>query len=501
MYKFAKNGLAASLFSLLLLSSFTPALAVTIGGGTSGGTMVRSSVVKAQPMSYMNTAQKFMVKGTLWSVKTLATKSTTSTWHAPSTPGNGSLIGGGTTGRTGSGTVGATGNPAGKYGSGLAAGSTSFQTTNPAKKYQVVGSTLGTASNPAQKYGTTGSTGAGSTSTWHPPTDAGNPGSLIGGSTGGTTGGSGTTVSGPSWQTRNPAQKFQTGSTTTPPASEGSTTGSGASWQTQNPAQKYQTGGSSGSGTDGSTSGSGSSWQTQNPAQKYDTGSSSSSGSSGSWQASNPAQKFDVPNNNYGPSPTPNPGTHPGLSKCEGRYYPNDIDGHWSEIYVRRLYDLCVLEGYGNGSFRPDQSVTRAELTKMALYAKGIQPNHGCYDADCGSPFNDLAMWQGPWIRPAWDLRIVQGYSYNRFRPNQSITRAESVKVVLATFGYEAYSVDNSFFNDVSGWSTGWIEKAHMMGVVQGIGNGNFDPNRSVTRAEAAKIIVKTLEYWDTHIN
>ncbi|HRY91788.1 MAG TPA: S-layer homology domain-containing protein, partial [Candidatus Gracilibacteria bacterium] len=117
------------------------------------------------------------------------------------------------------------------------------------------------------------------------------------------------------------------------------------------------------------------------------------------------------------------------------------------------------------------------------------------------TPFTDLDSWQGPWIRPAWLKGIVKGYNNNLFRPNRNITRAEAVKVVLATFGYEPLSVSDSFFNDVSGWSTGWIEKAHQMGVVQGIGNGNFDPNRAVTRAEAAKIIVKTLEYWDTHIN
>ena len=412
----------------------------------------------------MNIAQKYIVKGTIWSVQTLAKKSNTTIWHPPTTPGNpGSLLGKSTGTKTVAGS-GSTGNPAGKYGSGSAVGSTSFQATNPAKKYTVVGTTLGTGSNPAQKYGAGGSTGSSPTST-----------------------------SGPSWQVRNPAQKYQTGATTTPPAGGSK---SSPSWQVTNPAQKYGTGGTTG----GTSSGSGSSWQTANPAQKYDTNGNSSSGSSGSWQAANPAQKFDVPSNNYGPNQDTQP-VHPGVSKCNGHYYPKDIDGHWSEIYVRRLYDLCVLEGYGDGSFRPDQSITRAELTKMALYAHGILPNSGCYDADCGTPFNDLDSWQGPWIKPAWDKQIVQGYGYNQFRPNQSITRAESVKVVLATFGYEPYTVDKSFFNDVNGWATGWVEKAHQIGVVQGIGNGNFDPDRPVTRAEAAKIIVKTIEYWDTHIN
>lgn len=189
------------------------------------------------------------------------------------------------------------------------------------------------------------------------------------------------------------------------------------------------------------------------------------------------------------------------MSQCNDHHYPKDIDGHWAEIYIRRLYDLCILEGYADGTFRPQQNITRAELTKMALYAAGIKPNPGCYDADCGSPFMDLDMWQGSWIRPAWDRHIVQGYSASRFAPNKSITRAEATKVILAAYGFGPLNTGKSFFNDVSGWSTGWIEQAHELGIVQGIGNGNFDPERPITRAEAAKIIAKSIEKMDTTIN
>lgn len=187
------------------------------------------------------------------------------------------------------------------------------------------------------------------------------------------------------------------------------------------------------------------------------------------------------------------------VSACDGRAYPKDIDGHWAEIYIRRLYDLCILEGYKDGSFHPEQHITRAELTKMSLYARGIDPMK-CYDNDCGSPFMDLDKWQGPWIRPAWDRKIVQGYTSTSFKPNRDITRAEATKVILATYGYGPLSTSKSFFKDVNGWSTGWIEQAHQIGLIQGVGNGNFDPNRPITRAEAAKIIAKMIDYWDTKL-
>ncbi|MFH1246681.1 MAG: S-layer homology domain-containing protein, partial [Candidatus Liptonbacteria bacterium] len=86
---------------------------------------------------------------------------------------------------------------------------------------------------------------------------------------------------------------------------------------------------------------------------------------------------------------------NPHISLCNDRPYPDDVDAHWSEIYVRRLYDLCVVEGYSDGTFRPEQEVTRAELTKMALFAKGVSP-YDCDDLYCDTPFADLDAWQGP---------------------------------------------------------------------------------------------------------
>jgi hypothetical protein len=190
----------------------------------------------------------------------------------------------------------------------------------------------------------------------------------------------------------------------------------------------------------------------------------------------------------------------PEYNLCTGLRYPLDINGHWAEIYIRRLYDLCVVEGFSDNTFRPQQQITRAELVKMALFSKGIEPDLGCYDNDCGTPFIDLDPWQGKWIRPAWLKGVVQGYGYGRFKPNQNITRAEAVKVILATYGFTPSNVHASFFNDVHGWSVGWVERAHELGIVQGTGLGKFDPNRAITRAEAAKIVAKMIEYWGTPI-
>ena len=98
-------------------------------------------------------------------------------------------------------------------------------------------------------------------------------------------------------------------------------------------------------------------------------------------------------------------------------------------------------------------------------------------------------MWQGKWIRPAYDRGIAEGYSTTLFMPNRAITRAEATKVILATFGYSAAQTVQSYFSDVNGWSSGWVQTAYQNGFINGYGNGYFRPDQSITRAEAAKII------------
>lgn len=251
-------------------------------------------------------------------------------------------------------------------------------------------------------------------------------------------------------------------------------------------------------GPDSSSGGSGNNGNTSSKVPIDDDYKGGPDGSGSNGNGGNDSNKVPIDDDYKGP-PGGTSSDDKTVSACDGRAYPKDIDGHWAEIYIRRLYDLCILEGYKDGSFHPEQHITRAELTKMSLYARGIDPMQ-CYDNDCGSPFMDLDKWQGPWIRPAWDRKIVQGYTSTSFKPNRDITRAEATKVILATYGYGPLSTSKSFFKDVNGWSTGWIEQAHNIGLIQGVGNGNFDPNRPITRAEAAKIIAKMIDYWDTKL-
>ncbi len=112
-----------------------------------------------------------------------------------------------------------------------------------------------------------------------------------------------------------------------------------------------------------------------------------------------------------------------------------DTSGHWSDDYVDKLQEHCNILGYmdvaGNllNEFRPDEPITRAELVKML-----IQCTHGDMTPPTEqNPYPDVekTMWYAPYIEKGMELGWVEGYPDGNFRPNQFTIRAEALKIIL----------------------------------------------------------------------
>ena len=162
-----------------------------------------------------------------------------------------------------------------------------------------------------------------------------------------------------------------------------------------------------------------------------------------------------------------------------------DIEDHWAKDYVTQLYNDGVVEGR-DGNFEPDEPILRSEAVKMVLVGLGFQP------LECDSSiFPDLK--DGDWfcgvVTKAYVLGVIQGDNGYLF-PARDITRAEALKILLSSKGFEEPTVETSPFSDVesSDWFAGYVYKAEMLGWVEGI-DGKFEPNRYITRAELAKLV------------
>ena len=101
---------------------------------------------------------------------------------------------------------------------------------------------------------------------------------------------------------------------------------------------------------------------------------------------------------------------------------PADIAGHWVEDSVKSLIDQGILNGYPDGSFRPDQSITRAELAKtLATAYELIAASHQ-------EQFTDTkGHWAEDFIAALTEAKIITGYPDGSFKPEAPVTRAEMV--------------------------------------------------------------------------
>lgn len=170
---------------------------------------------------------------------------------------------------------------------------------------------------------------------------------------------------------------------------------------------------------------------------------------------------------------------------CEIFY--DDIDGHWAYRYIRELTCLKIVSGRSVYKFEPDDGATRAEITKIALLMNGFVPND---NVTPDFPDMDTTHWAYDVVGTGYAEGIIHGYGDGLFRPDQRVTRAELVKIFLLAAGYELPKLVSYSFSDVPeyAWYYPYVSYAFSLSIVEGYADGLFRPDQKVTRAEAAKI-------------
>ena len=148
---------------------------------------------------------------------------------------------------------------------------------------------------------------------------------------------------------------------------------------------------------------------------------------------------------------------------------------------------MQYMNGYTDGTFRPDASITRAEASKLLaslLVNKIENEDHLFTDVD-------VSAWYADAVRQMTGFGLVNGYTNGTFKPNAKITRAEFV-AILSRLPHTDIGTDKSF-NDVP--KTNWAYDAVQTALAQGwISAGtNFRPNAPITRAETVTILNRVL--------
>ena len=112
----------------------------------------------------------------------------------------------------------------------------------------------------------------------------------------------------------------------------------------------------------------------------------------------------------------------------------SDITGHWGEEYIQTLVDKSVINGYEDGTFKPDNSITRAEFCTIITKAL-VNDGLISYVTPSGI-FNDVATgdWFAPYVETAAINNFVLGIGDNKFDPEALITRQEMAKIISLVY-------------------------------------------------------------------
>ncbi|MBA2133858.1 S-layer homology domain-containing protein [Capillibacterium thermochitinicola] len=174
---------------------------------------------------------------------------------------------------------------------------------------------------------------------------------------------------------------------------------------------------------------------------------------------------------------------------------PADVAGHWVEDSVKNLIAQGILHGYPDGTFRPDQSITRAELAKTLAVAYGLNAA-----GDQGQFPDAKGHWAENYIAALAEAKIITGYPDGSFKPEAPVTRAEMVVMLtrLLKLGTEEEHYTVEFiptFSDVAAdyWAFYQIEMAAKLGLLPRYYGPDFNPSRLASRADTAWMLQQLL--------
>ena len=154
---------------------------------------------------------------------------------------------------------------------------------------------------------------------------------------------------------------------------------------------------------------------------------------------------------------------------------------------VNMLTALGVIEGDPDGSFRPDATVTRAEMAKMIFVVRNNSIDDSAY-ANNSSKMTDInSHWAKGYIKFCESQGIIAGYGDNTFKPDATVTGVEAAKMLLVLAGYDADKAGLVGHN----WSTNTLKYAGSAGLLDDVNSGL---EQGLPRQYAAQMIYNTLD-------
>ena len=155
---------------------------------------------------------------------------------------------------------------------------------------------------------------------------------------------------------------------------------------------------------------------------------------------------------------------------------------------------VSYLIGYEDGTVRPEADITRAEVATIFFRLLEDKVRDANYSTTNNFPDVNVGDWFNTAVSTLTGMGKIIGYEDGTFRPNEPITRAEFVTIATRFYNYTAEYKPGTFPDvDADDWYAGYIQAAVDMDLILGDDDGTFRPNDPITRAEAAAIVNRML--------
>ena len=180
-----------------------------------------------------------------------------------------------------------------------------------------------------------------------------------------------------------------------------------------------------------------------------------------------------------------------------GKSFTDVKETDWFYKVLNEVVERGIIDGYPDGTFKPQNNITRAEFAKVIIFALEL-------DIVEGNAFVDTEEhWAKDIINTAVENHIIDrseyGYSYV---PDEKITWIEMAKMIVRALGFEKDAKNKAgektkFLDNITIKDTdkGYVIIASDNGIINGYPNNTFQPNGKATRAEAAQMLVNALNY------
>jgi hypothetical protein len=198
-----------------------------------------------------------------------------------------------------------------------------------------------------------------------------------------------------------------------------------------------------------------------------------------------------APTNTPTPTSSPTNTSTPFLTPCTLTF----TDVHPTDYFytaVQYLYCHGIISGYADNTFRPYNNTTRAQLCKIVVLAEGWPldcPTPGHFsDVPPDNPFFC-------YIETAYNHAIISGYADGTFRPGNNVTRAQLCKIVVLAEAWPDDCPTPGHFTDVPPTDPFfcYIETAYSHSIISGYADGTFRPGNSATRGQISKIVYQAI--------